>query len=184
VPFSGNAVDQVQDPVDFGAAEIDREEHHLQTLRVRVGGGLDRKLDGFLELPLVGVLNDVSARWHLHHDAGDAAIDSALHVIYHATGERENLGTELALDDLLDGRGVARLDHRHPGFDTVHAGFSQPFGDADFIVLGEDDASLLLAIAQCDVVKFDLLREMKLRADGFREIPRTNKPFIGFPRFL
>ncbi len=121
-----------------------------------VGGRFDREVDGLFERPLVGVLDDVRAGRNFHHDAGDAAIDGALHVVDHAARERENLRTQLALDDLLDGRGVARRDHRHAGFDAVHAGFSQSFRDADLVVLGEDDAGLLLAVAQGDVVKLDL----------------------------
>ena len=107
-----------------------------------------------------------------------AAIDRALDVVHHAAGERENLRAEIALYDFFDGRGVAGRNHRHAGFDAVHAGFGQPFGNADLVVLGEDDAGLLLAIAQGDVVKLNLLGEMQLLANGVIEVPGTDKPLI------
>ena len=46
-------------------------------------------------------------------------------------------------------------------FDAVYARFGKAFGDADLVILGEDDASLLLAVAQCHVVKLDVLREFE-----------------------
>ena len=66
----------------------------------------------------------------------------------------------------------------------MHAGFRQAFGDPDLVVFGEDDAGLLLAIAQGDVVDLDLLGEMELSADGVVEVPGADKPFICFPGFL
>ncbi len=89
-----------------------------------------------------------------------------LHVIDHAAGEGEDLRSEIALYDFFDGSGVARRNHGHAGFDAVHARFGQPFGDADLVVFGEDDAGLLLAVAQRNVVKLDLLGEMELLTDG------------------
>ena len=138
----------------------------------------------FSQRPLVGVFDDVRARRHFHHDARHAAIDGALHVVHHAAREREDLRTQVALHDFLDRRRIARRHHRHAGFDAVHAGFGQPFGDADLVVLGEDHAGLLLAVAQRDVVKLHLLGEMQLLAHRLREIPRADIPLICLPGFL
>ena len=114
----------------------------------------------------------------------DAAIHRALHVVHHAAREGENLRPEVALDDFLDRGGVARRHHRHAGFNAMHAGFGQRFGDADLVVFGEDDAGLLFAVAQRDVVKLDLLREMKLIAHRALKVPGTDEPLICLPRFL
>ena len=143
---------------------------------MRVGRGFDGEVDGFFQRPLVGVLDDVRAGRNFHHDALDAAIHGALDVVHHAARERENLRAEVALHDFLDGGGVARRHDGHARFDAVHAGFGEPLGDADFVVFREDDAGLLLAVAQRDVVKFDLLGKMKLLADGALKVPGADKP--------
>ncbi len=146
------------------------------------GGRLNRQIDGLLKRPLIRVLNDVLARRHLHHNSGDAAIERAFHVIHHAAGESENLRTELSLHDFLDRRFVAWRYHRHPGFNPVNSGFREPLGNPDLVVLREDDSGLLLPVPQSDIVKFDLLRKMKLPANCFIEVPGAHKPFIRFPR--
>src|SRR5215469_1321729 len=181
VTFVRHTRDQVQHPLHFGAAEVNRKEHHFEALRMRVGGGLDGKIDSLFELPTVSVLNDVGAGRNFHHDALYAAIDGALHIVNHAAGKRENLGAELAPDDFLDGGGIAGRYNRHAGFNAVHARFSQTFGDANLVVHGEDHAGLLLAIAQRDIMELDLLGEMKLLANRLLKIPRAHKPFIGLP---
>ena len=59
--------------------------------------------------------------------------------------------------------------------------FGKPFGDADLLVLGEDDAGLLLTVAQRDVVYLDVLGKTEVLDDFVREIPRAYEPFLFFP---
>src|SRR5215471_5624086 len=66
----------------------------------------------------------------------------------------------------------------------MNARRSQTFGDPDLVVFREDDARLLLAVAQRDVVKLYLSRKMKLLPHRIREVPGADVPFIGFPGFL
>ena len=66
----------------------------------------------------------------------------------------------------------------------MDTGFGQSFGDANFIFLIKDDSRLLLAIAQRDVVKLDLLREVELIAHRALKVPRADKPLIRLPGFL
>ena len=80
---------------------------------------------------------------------------------------------------LSDGR-----DDRHAGFDAVHAGFRQRLGDADLFVLGEDDAGLLFAVAQSDVMNLDVLRELEVLGDLRRIIPLADEPVVRFPRLI
>ena len=58
--FLADPVDQVDHPVDVGTGEIDGEEHHLEPLIVGVVGGLDRQIDGALEIPAVAVLDKMA----------------------------------------------------------------------------------------------------------------------------
>jgi len=91
-------------------------------------------------------------------------------------------GPRLRLDDGLDGCGVGWRDDRHAGLDAVHAGFRQTFGDADFVVHGHDDAGLLLAVAQRDVVHFDVLGELEILDHFLRVIPLADVPVVRLPR--
>src|ERR1019366_5692745 len=54
-------------------------------------------------------------------------------------------------------------------------------GDADFLVLAQDDAGLLLAIAQRDVVDLDVLGELEVLGDFRRVVPFADEPVIGLP---
>ncbi len=65
----------------------------------------------------------------------------------------------------------------------MHARFGQAFGNPDLLILGEDDAGLLLAVAQGNVVKLDLLGEMELLDHRLGKVPRADEPLIGFPGF-
>src|SRR5580704_14148260 len=64
------------------------------------------------------------------------------------------------------------------------SGLGQRFGAPDLVVFGEDDAGLLFAVAQRDVVKLDLLRKMELIAHGALKVPRADEPLICLPGFL
>ena len=112
------------------------------------------------------------------------AIDGALDVVHHAAGEGEDLRPQVSLDDFLDRGSIARRHHRHARFNAMNTGFGQRFGDPDLVVFREDDAGLLFAVAQRDVVKLDLLREMELIAHRALKVPRANEPLICLPRFL
>jgi len=62
----------------------------------------------------------------------------------------------------------------------VNSGFRKPFRDPDLIVLREDDSGLLLSVTQSNVMKLDLLGEMKLRANRFIEVPRASRTICPF----
>ena len=179
-----DARDQIEHPLHIRATEIDRKEDDFKSLLVRVRGRFNGKVNGLFERPAVGVLDDVFARGHLHHDAGHAAIDGPLHIVDHASGERENLRTEVPLHDLLDRRFVAGRHHGHSGFDPMNAGCRQALGDPDLFILGEDDSRLLFPVAQSDVVKFNLLGEMQLALNGWFIVPRAGEPLFCLPRLI
>ena len=181
VAFLADLLDQVERPLDFGAREVDREEHHFEAVVVRELCGLDRGFDRLLQRPAIGELEHVLARRDLHDDAVDAGVDRALDVFLHAPREGEDLGPEVALDDFLDGVVVGRRHDRHAGFDAVDAGFGEALGDADLFVLGKNNAGLLLAVAQRYVVDLDIFRELKILRHLRRVIPFTNEPVVGFP---
>jgi hypothetical protein len=184
VAFVGDAQDQIENPFHFRASKVDGEKHDFEPLLVRESGRLNGKINGFLHRPFIRVLDNVLAGRHFHHDAGNAAIQRSLHVVDHAAGKGENLRAEVSLHDLLDRRFVAWRHHRHPGLNPVNPGFRQRLRDPDLVILCEDDAGLLFAVTQRDIVKFDLLREMELALNCFVEIPGTDKPFVCFPRLL
>ena len=85
--FLADLLDQVDGPFQLGAREVDREEHNLEAVLVREGGGLDRGLDRLFHRPAVGEVDHVLAGGDFHDDAVDAGVDGALHVFLHAAGE-------------------------------------------------------------------------------------------------
>ena len=94
VAFLGDALDQIQEPVDIRARGIDGKEDRVKAVLLGVLGCLDRQTDGFFQRPFVGVLDDVIAGRHFHDDAIDAAIDRPLDVFFHAAAEGEDLRAE------------------------------------------------------------------------------------------
>jgi len=92
------------------------------------------------------------ARRDLHDDAVDAAVGRALDVIDDAARERVDLRREPAARDLAYGGFVGRRDGRQTGLDPLHARLGEFLGDPDLVVLREDDAGLLLAVAEGHVV--------------------------------
>jgi hypothetical protein len=149
---------------------------------VRKLGRLNRGLDGFFHRPAVGDVYHVQTRGNFHDHAVDAGVDGTLNVFFHAARKAEDLRSKIALDDGLDGLGVRRRHDRHAGFDAVHTGFGQTLGDANLVVLGHDDAGLLLAVAQGDVVNLDVLGEFEIFGHVVSVIPFADEPVIGLPR--
>ena len=184
VSFVRDAQDQVEHPVHFSAGEVDREEHDFQALLMRVFRRFDGQVNRLFHGPLVCVLDDVLAGRNFHDHTLHAAIHGALDVVHHAARKGENFRAEVALHDILDGRGVTGRNHGHARFDAVHAGFGQSFGDADLVVLREDHAGLLFAVAQRHVVKLNLLRELKIGIYCGIKIPRAYEPLICLPRCI
>ena len=64
----------------------------------------------------------------------------------------EDRGVETQVDDLLDGRLLVAAHRGDADLDLVHADLVEQLGDADLLVVGEDDAGRLLAVAQRGVV--------------------------------
>jgi hypothetical protein len=63
----------------------------------------------------------------------------------------------------------------------MYADLGQLFSDAYFIVLGEDNTGLLLAVPERDIVDPHLLRRVESLGHLRKIIPRADKPVIGLP---
>ena len=148
---------------------------------VRGARGSDGHFDGFLQGPLVSVLEHVLAAGDLDDGAIHAAIGDAAHVLDDAARQGEDLGTELAAHDLAHGGFVLFRDGGRAGFDALHAQLSHGFGDAHLLGAAEEDAGLLLAIAQGKVVDFDLLGKLEAGGDFGQEVPGANEPVFRVP---
>ncbi len=184
VAVGGDVVDEVQEPAQLGACRIDGEEDDVEALLVGVPRRLHREVDCLLQWPLVPQLDDVLAAGDLDNNPLDAAVHGALDVGDHAARKGEDLRAELTLHDLPD-RGLIGLGHGgHPRLDAVHAGFGELFRDPNLVVLGKHHSCLLLAIAQGDVMKGDLLGKLELRAYLLVKVVGTRKPAICHPRRL
>ncbi len=123
VAFVCDAQDQIEHPIHFRAREIDGEKYDFEPLLMRERRGLNGKIDGLFHRPLIRVLDDVLAGRHFHHDAGNAAIHGALHVVHHAARKRENLRAKISLHDFLDGRFIARRHDGHARLDAMNSRF-------------------------------------------------------------
>ncbi len=133
---------------------------------------------------MVGVLDDVLARGHLHHHARDAGIHGPLYVVHHAARESEDLRAKIPLDDLLDRRCVVWRHHGHAGLNSVDSSFGQALGNAYLVFLCESDACLLLAVSQGDIVDLDLVWEVEIGPNLIGEVPGAHKPVFGFPLLI
>ena len=178
-PSLATRLDQVQHPVDFGAGKSIGKNTTSRPLRARTRG-LDRQIDGLFQRPLVGVLEmcllDGTSITMPSTPQSTARLTSS----FMQRERRRSVGPRLRLTISLMASLSWRHD-RHAGFDAVDAGLGQPFGDANLIVLAEDHAGLLLAVAQRDVVDLDLFGELKILRHLRRVIPFTNEPVVGFP---
>ncbi len=182
--FPGYPSDQIQNPVDFGAGEVDGKEDDLQALFVSKGRRFNGQVDGLLQRPFVGVFDDVFARGDLHHHPGNASIHGPLHIVNHATRESKDLGSQIPRDDLSDRCRIIGRDDGHAGLNAVDAGFSQRLGNANLVILGEGNAGLLLAVSESDVMDLDLVREVEGSLDLLGKIPGAHKPVFGFPGLI
>jgi hypothetical protein len=136
----GHLVDQVHVTVQVRAGAVDGEEHRVQPGLLGGKRGLDGRLNGPLHRLAVGVLNDVVARRNLGDDALYPAVFGELDVLWHAAGERENLGLQTQGNNVADGRFVFGRNGRHAGFNSVHSGFGQSFCDGHLLIPAKGDS--------------------------------------------
>ena len=180
--FGGDSLDDVEEAIDFGARGVDGEEDGVQAGFLGGAGGVDGGLHGAIEGPAVGVLDHVVAGGNFDHHAGTAASLDDLDLFGDTAGEGEDFGLQAQRGDILNGRFVLLGDGGHAGFDAVHAEGIELLGDGHFFLAAEDDGGLLLAIAQGDIVDFDLGGEVIFLGDFGKIRPGADKPFIRFPR--
>jgi hypothetical protein len=121
---------------------------------------------------------------NLHHHARHPGIDRSLHIVHHTAGEGKDLRSQISFYNLLNGRGIIGRNHRHTGLDALHTGLGQGFGNANFVILVEGNACLLLAVSQGNIVNFDLIGEMQIRSYFIGKIPGADKPVVSFPRLI
>jgi hypothetical protein len=111
------------------------------------------------------VPDDVLAGRNLRNDSLDAAILGQLHVRRKAPCKGEDLGRQAQGHDVLDGGFVFSRYGRHARLDPVYARFGQLPRDGHFFVTAEDDAGLLFAVPQGDVVDLDRFGERHSLSD-------------------
>ena len=181
VAFGGDSLDDVEEAIDFGARGVDGEEDRVQAGFLGGAGGVDGGLHGAIEGPAVGVLDHVVAGGNFDDHAGAAASLDDLDLFGDAAGEGEDFGLQAQRGDILNGRFVLLGDGGHAGFDAVNAEGIELLGDGHFFLAAEDDGGLLLAIAQGDIVDFDLGGEVIFLGDFGKIRPGADKPFVRFP---
>ncbi len=81
VAVARDALEEVEVLDEPRAGRVDREERDGESELVRQARRLDRGVDRPLHRPPVRLLDEVVARRDLHHDALDAAVGRALHVV-------------------------------------------------------------------------------------------------------
>ena len=184
VPFSGHRIDEIENPVDFRAGEIDREEDDLQASLMGIGGGFDGQVNGFLQGPFVAVFDQVRAGRDFHDQALDAAVHGGVDIGLHAAAEGIDIRTQVALDDGLYGAEIVLGYGGKTRFDAVDAGFGQGLRNADLVIVGVGDGGLLLAVAQRNVVNLDGFREVEISGHLVVVVPGAAEPVIGLPRLF
>ena len=157
---------------------------HLEPVLVSEPGRLDGRLDRALVGPLVGELDDVPGGRHLHHDAVDPRLERELDVGDHATGEGEDPRGEPGRGDPLHRLEVGRRDGREPGLDAVDAGLGERLGDPHLLVGGEDDAGLLLAVAEGDIVHRHPRGRRHVLPDLVLVVPWADEVVVCLPRLI
>ena len=184
VAFGGDALDDVEQAIDFGARRVDREEDGVEAGFLGGERRVDGGLHGAIEGPAVGVLDHVVAGGNLDDHARAAAGLDDLDLFGDAAREGEDFRLQSEGGDVLDGGFVLLGDGGHAGFDAVDAEGIELLGDGHFLFAAEDDGGLLLAVAQGDVVNLDFRGESIFLGDLRQIAPGADKPFIGFPRGL
>ena len=176
--------DEVEEVVQIGAGAVGREEADLQSQLMREVGGLHRHVDRALILPLLAVLEQVLAAHHLGDDAVYPAVLGELHVLLHAAHEAVDLALQTAaLDlraDLPDRVGVLFERGRGARLDAMHTGLCELEGEGYLLILRQDDARLLLTVAQCGVEDLDVLGELQLAQHLRVIVAGTDPPFSVF----
>src|SRR5688500_18666598 len=105
------------------------------------------------------------ARWDLHHDPCDAAVDGELDVADHTTAKGVDLAVKSGRGDSADRVLVGRGYRREPRFDAMDAGLRQGLGDPQLLVGIELDPGLLFSVPQGDVMYFYLGWEIERSGD-------------------
>src|SRR5262249_46017172 len=80
MPVFPNALYQIERPFQFSAREIDRKEHDLKAVVMRILGSLDRGLNRLFHRPAIGEIDHVLAGRDLHHHTVDTGVDGTLDV--------------------------------------------------------------------------------------------------------
>ncbi|MPM78804.1 hypothetical protein SDC9_125818 [bioreactor metagenome] len=184
MPLLRHAGDQVDKHIQIGSASVDGEENRIQSVFLCAEGCVDRRFNGFLVFPLVGVFHNMLACGYLHHDVLYSAVHRAHHVLAHAPGENKDFGPQVPFLNLDNRFPVRRGYGGHARFYAVHSDFGHLFGQRNFLVFGKQQARLLFPVPEGYVMKLDLFGKIKLFRYVIGKIPWTCEPFFLMPGCL
>ena len=146
---------EAQQELEVGARGVLGVDRDVEVLRLGEGDALADLVEHPLTRLLQLVLDVDVARRHRDRDRVHAAVHGVLDVGGHGPVPGQDRGVEPEVDDLRDRRLLVAAHRRDAHLDLVDADLVEQLGDADLLVVREDDAGRLLAVAQRGVVDVD-----------------------------
>ena len=147
---------------------------------MRISCRCNRRFHRFLRSPAHPAGQHVFTARNFDQNAVHTAGLCQVHVRKYTPDKAVNLCLQPCRADFLQCFRIFLGGCRAAGFDSVHSGFIQFFGNRKFVFLGKDNTGFLFAVSQCGIQNLNLFRKMEFFGDFFRKISGAYPPFSLF----